>query len=91
MKKSVYKEKSATAEGRKNLHTELLSEIKQRLNKLAKTAPEADKKKINALFSIAMKKMESQGNSNLFSFFADEEVGDKEFIGYVRDIIKDRL
>ena len=91
MKKSVYKEKSATAEGRKNLHTELLSEIKQRLNKLAKTAPEADKNKINALFSIAMKKMESQGNSNLFSFFADEEVGDKEFIGYVRDIIKDRL
>lgn len=91
MKKSVYKEKSATAEGRKNLHTELLSEIKKRLNKLAKTAPEADKKKINALFSIAMKKMESQGNSNLFSFFADEEVGDKEFIGYVRDIIKDRL
>ena len=91
MKKSVYKEKSATAEGRKNLHTELLSEIKQRLNKLAKTAPEANKEKINAMFSIAIKKMESQGNSNLFSFFADEEVGDKEFIGYVQDIIKDRL
>ena len=91
MKKSVYKEKSATAEGRKNLHTELLSEIKQRINKLAKTAPEANKEKINAMFSIAIKKMESQGNSNLFSFFADEEVGDKEFIGYVQDIIKDRL
>lgn len=91
MKKSVYKEKSATAEGRKNLHTELMSEIKQRLDKLVENAPEANKEKINAMFSVAMKKMEIQGNSNLFSFFADEEVGDKEFIGYIQDIIKDRL
>ena len=91
MKKSVYKEKSSTAEGRKNLHAELLSDVKQRLDKLAKTAPEANKEKINAMFSVAMKKMESQGNSNLFSFFADEEVGDKEFIGYIQDIINDRL
>ena len=91
MKKSVYKEKSATAEGRKNLHMELLVEIKKRLDKLVENAPEANKKKINAMFSVAMKKMESQGNSNLFSFFDDEEVGDNEFIGYIQDIIKDRL
>lgn len=91
MKKSVYKEKSETAEGRKNLHTELLSEIKQRLDKLVENAPESNKEKITALFSVAMKKMENHGNSILFSFFANEEVGDKEFIGYVQDIIKDRL
>ena len=91
MKKSVYKEKSSTSEGRKNLHTELLSEIKQRLDKLVENVPDSNNEKINAMFSVAMKKMESQGNSNLFSFFADEEVGDKEFICYIQDIIKDRL
>ena len=59
MNKSVYKEKSATAEGRKNLHSELLSEIKQHMDKLLKNAPEVNKDKIRAMFDIAVNKMES--------------------------------
>ena len=58
MKKSVYREKSATAEGRKNLHSELLSEIKQHMSKLMTNAPEANKDKIRTLFDVALTKME---------------------------------
>ena len=91
MKRSVYNEKSATAEGRKNLHAEMLAEIAQRLDKLANNAPQANREKINAMFSVALQKMEELGNSDLFGFFADEEIRNGEFIGYVQDIIKDRL
>ena len=89
MKRSVYNEKSATAEGRKNLHAEMLAEIAQRLDKLANNAPQANREKINAMFSTALQKMEKLGNSDLYGFFADEEIRDDEFIGYVQDIIKD--
>lgn len=91
MKRSVYKEKSATAEGRKNLHTEMLAEIAQRLDKLANNAPQANREKINAMFSVALQKMEKLGNSDLFEFFVDEEVRGGELVGYVQDLIKDRL
>ena len=91
MKESVYKEKSATAEGRKNLHSELLSEIKQHMNKLLKNAPESNKDKIRALFDIALTKMENQGNSILFNFFANDENSENDFIRYTQQIIYDRL
>ena len=91
MKKSVYKEKSATAEGRKNLHGELLSEIKQRMDKLASNAPEANKEKVNAIFATALSMMENQGNSILFDFFASDDNTDKDFIRYIQDIIKGKL
>ena len=91
MKRTVYKEKSATAEGRKNLHGELLSEIKQRMDKLASNAPEANKEKVNAIFSTALSIMENQGNSILFDFFASDDNTDKDFIRYTQDIIKGKL
>ena len=91
MKKSVYKEKSATAEGRKNLHGELLSEIKLRMDKLAESAPEANKEKVNAIFAKALSMMENQGNSILFDFFASDDNTDKDFIRYTQDIIKGKL
>lgn len=91
MKRSVYKEKSATAEGRKNLHGELLSEIKLRMDKLTESAPEANKEKINAIFAKALSIMESQGNSILFDFFASDDNTDKDFIRYTQDIIKGKL
>ena len=91
MKKSVYKEKSATAEGRKNLHGELLSEIKQHMDKLAENAPEANKEKVNAIFATALSMMESQGNSILFDFFASDDNTDKDFIMHTQDIIKGKL
>ena len=91
MKKSVYKEKSATAEGRKNLHGELLSEIKQHMDKLAENAPEANKEKVNAIFATALSMMENQGNSILFDFFASDDNTDKDFIRHTQDIIKGKL
>ena len=91
MKKSVYREKSATAEGRKNLHSELLSEIKQHMSKLMTNAPEANKDKIRTLFDVALTKMESQGNSILFNFFANDENSENDFIRYTQQIIYDRL
>ena len=91
MKRSVYKEKSATAEGRKNLHGELLSEIKLRMDKLTESAPEANKEKINAIFAKALSIMENQGNSILFDFFASDDNTDKDFIRYTQDIIKGKL
>ena len=91
MKKSVYKEKSATVEGRINLHSELLAEIKQHMDKLLKNALEANKDKIRALFDIALTKMENQGNSILFNFFANDENSENDFIRYTQQIIYDRL
>ena len=91
MKRSVYKEKSATAEGRKNLHGELLSEIKLRMDKLTESAPEANKEKVNAIFAKALSIMENQGNSILFDFFASDDTTDKDFIRYTQDIIKGKL
>ena len=91
IKKSVYKEESATAEGRKNLHGELLSEIKLRMDKLAESAPEANKEKVNAIFAKALSMMENQGNSILFDFFASDDNTDKDFIRYTQDIIKGKL
>lgn len=91
MKELVYKEKSATAEGRKNLHSELLSEIKQHMSKLIENAPEVNKDKIRTLFDVALTKMESQGNSILFNFFANDENSENDFIRYTQQIIYDRL
>ena len=91
MKKSVYKEKSATAEGRKNLHSELLAEIKQHMGKLMENAPEVNKDKIRAMFDVALTKMENQGNSILFNFFANDENSENDFIRYTQQIIYDRL
>ena len=91
MNKSVYKEKSATAEGRKNLHSELLAEIKQHMGKLMENAPEVNKDKIRAMFDVALTKMENQGNSILFNFFANDENSENDFIRYTQQIIYDRL
>lgn len=90
MKKSEYKEKSATAEGRKNLHNELLAEIKNRMDGFVNNAPEAKKAKINALFSAAMKKLEEHGNSILFDFFASDDLSDRDFVKHVQEVINDK-
>lgn len=91
MKKSEYKEKSSTPEGRKNLHTELLAEIKGRMTRLADNAPEANKAKVNALFGTAMEKLEKEGNSILFDFFASDDITDRDFARYTQDVIKGKL
>ena len=90
MKKSEYREKSATAEGRKNLHNELLAEIKNRMDGFVNNAPEANKAKVSALFSAAMKKLEEHGNSILFDFFASDDINDRDFIKHTQEVINDK-
>ena len=63
MKRSEYKEKSVTAQGRKNLHEELISEIKQRMDSFVDNAPAANKAKVRALFDKALCKI-----SEIYSF-----------------------
>ena len=90
MKKSEYREKSATAEGRKNLHCELLAEIKNRMDGFVNNAPEANRAKVSALFSAAMKKLEEHGNSILFDFFASDDINDRDFIKHTQEVINDK-
>ena len=88
MKRSYYTEKSATAQGRYDLHTELLSEIKSKMDELINNAPEANKSKVAALFEKAYKELESDGNSILFDFFADEEISTKDFVRNIQSTIR---
>ena len=88
MKRSYYKEKSATAQGRHDLHSELLSEIKSKMDELINNAPEANKTKVAALFDKAYKELESDGNSTLFDFYADEEISTKEFVRNIQSILR---
>lgn len=88
MKRSYYKEKSATAQGRYDLHTELLSEIKRKMDELLNNAPEANKAKVAALFDKAYKELESDGNSILFDFYANDEISTKDFVRNIQSILK---
>ena len=90
MKRSEYKAKSATAEGRKELHNELLAEIKNRMDGFLNNAPEANRVKINALFSAAMDKMKDEGNSILFDFFAADDISDRDFLKHIQEEINDK-
>lgn len=87
MRKSYYKETSATAEGRKNLHGELLSEIKNRMDNFTSKAPEANRAKVKALFDTAIDKLKNAGNSILFDFYADDELTDRDFIKHTQDLL----
>lgn len=88
MTRQEYNEKSMTSEGRKNLHTEMLGIIQNRMDNLLKNAPEANKPKIEKMFKMAMNNIKENGNSILFNFFANEEISDREFIGNVQCEIK---
>ena len=90
MTHSEYKSKLATAEGRKSLHNELLEEIKNRMDRFAKNAPEANRAKVNALFIAALKKLEDYSNSILFDFFSNDDITDKEFIKHIQEVINDK-
>lgn len=88
MTRNYYKEKSATAQGRYDLHTELLSDIKRKMDALLDNAPEDNKGKVANLFEKAFCKLESEGNSILFDFFASDEVSTKEFVCNIQGALK---
>ena len=91
MKRSEYKEKSVTAQGRKSLHDDLISEIKQRMDSFVDNAPEANKDKARVLFDKALSKMIEMGNSILFDFFVDDQVRDVDFIRHTQQVISNKF
>ena len=91
MKRSEYKEKSATAQGRKSLHNDLISEIKQRMDSFVDNAPEDNKDKARVLFDKALIKMVEMGNSILFDFFVDDQISDVDFIRHTQQVISNKF
>lgn len=61
------------------MHGELLSEIKTKMDGLMELAPKANQDKVAALLDKAFNKLESEGNSILFEFFADDIISTKDF------------
>ena len=88
MKRSYYTEKSATAQGRYDLHTDLLSDIRRKMDELVNNAPDANKAKVAALFEKAYKELEGDGNSILFYFYANDEISTKDFVRNIQSILK---
>lgn len=88
MKLSEYKQKSSTPQGLKNLHVELIAEIKFRMYRLSYNAPAAKKAKHNAFFSKAIEILEKKDNSILYNFFASDFTTDEEFVMYIQQVIK---
>ena len=87
----IYKEKAATAQGRKELHEIMLNEIKAKFETLVNGTPEANKEKVIIIFNVAIEKMYNIGVSDLYNFFAGEHLTLKEFIGYVQALYKGKL
>ncbi len=88
MKSSTYREMSKTAEGRKNVHDIMVSEVKTKLDALVANAPAANREKVTALFDKAFGTISTLGNRDLFTYFADEEVSTRNFVLYVQDVLK---
>ena len=91
MSEKTYREFSKTPEGRKQVHDIMLHVVRNRMNNLLESAPKANRKKINEVFTTAYGKISKLGNSQLFNFFADGAVSERDFISYIDDIRKGRL
>lgn len=91
MKLEIYKEKAATAQGRKDLHEIMLNEIKTKFEALVNGAPEANKEQVKNMFGVALEKLQNVGTSDLYDFFAGEHLTTKQFISYAYDLIKGKL
>lgn len=91
MKKSIYNEMSQTAEGRKEVHDIMLSEVRAKLDAMVANAPEANREKVSKLFNTAFAKISELGNGNLFTLFADDEVSARNFVLYVQDVLNGKI
>lgn len=91
MKATVYKEMSQTAEGRKELHTIMLEDVKAKMDALVESAPAANREAAAKMMDAAYDKISALGNSQLFNFFADDSVSERDFISYVSDILKGKF
>lgn len=91
MTNETYKQMSQTAEGRKELHTIMLNDVKQRMSELVASAPAANQAQCQQIMDMAFAKIETMGNGDIFNFFADEQVSVQNFILYCQDAIKGNL
>lgn len=91
MKATVYNEMSKTAEGRKELHTIMLEDVKVKMNALVESAPAANREAVTKMMDAAYDKIAALDNGQLFNFFADDAVSTNNFIRYISDILKGNL
>ena len=79
MTQQEYKERSKTAEGRKQLHGVLIEEAAKRLRGLVDVAPEQAKTKLSGMMEQIICKLPEYGNSNLFNF-CDDRMTTKQLV-----------
>lgn len=71
---------SETAEGRKQVHGIMLSEIRAKMDKLVQSAPEANKEACQALTDKVFANIQNIGNADLFDYFADDRMDIQNFL-----------
>lgn len=91
MKATVYSEMSKTAEGRKELHTIMMSDVKSKMDTLVESAPTSNREAVTKMMDAAYDKIAALDNGQLFNFFADDAVSTNNFIRYISDILKGNL
>lgn len=91
MKATVYNEMSKTAEGRKELHTIMMSDVKSKMDTLVESAPASNREAVTKMMDAAYDKIAALDNGQLFNFFADDAVSTNNFIRYISDILKGNL
>lgn len=91
MTPNTYKELNKAAEGRKNAHDIMLLDVRARMDRLIKEAPQANQEQVSNLMVAAFGKIQALGNGLLFNFFADDTLSDKNFVLYISDILKGKM
>lgn len=91
MTNAIYNQMSHTAEGRKELHTIMLFDVKKRMSELVASAPEENRNQCQQFMDAAYAKIDAMGNGTIFNLFADETVSDNNFLLYCQDAIKGNL
>lgn len=91
MTPNTYKELNKTAEGRKNAHDIMLLDVRARMDRLIKEAPQANQEQVSNLMVAAFGKIQALGNGLLFNYFADGTLSDKNFVLYISDILKGKM
>lgn len=83
MTRNEYRKMSETAEGRKELHGIMLNEVRAKMDKLVESAPEANRAACKALTDKAFENISTLGNSDIFDFFANEQLSTRDFLYYM--------
>lgn len=88
MTQTTYTEMSKTAEGRHELHTLMLAEVRAKIDSMIINAPVANQAKVKALMDAAYTKIAQMGNGNIFTYFAEDGISTKNFVSYIQDVLK---